>query len=335
MRAQSLRFVALLVSTFAAAAFVTAHAQETPFSQLFPLSVVFSPDGKILASGGSDYRVRLWDPDTGKELGALEGHTDYLYTITISSDGKWLASGGADREVRLWYFQTKKERHRLGGQRETIRRVRFSPAGTMLASSCAQGTLHLWDTTTGKEIRALATDKPPGAVFPHAALSLRFTPDGKQLAFDNGAQGIQLVSVPDGKLVRSFLGQKDNIEELVFSADGATLYSCGGDRTIRAWDVATGKERRRYGDETMTVRSLALAPDEKTITYGTHPDGMVHIRDLATDKDLVAWKATKFCVVSIAYTPDSKKVAVARDEIAIHEVATGKRLNPPAEKKKP
>ena len=59
------------------------------------------------------------------------------------------------------------------------------------------------------------------------------------------------------------------------------------------------------------------------------------VRDLATDKDLVAWKAAKSCVVSIAYTPDSKKVAVSRDEIAIHEGATGKRLNPPAEKKKP
>src|SRR5262249_23406320 len=91
-------------------------------------------------------------------------------------------------------------------------------------------------------------------------------------------------------------------------------------------------EGDRYRDEKEEVRCLALAPNGKTLTYGTHPGGLVHIWDLAANRDLVRpWKAHRWCVVSIAYSPDSKKVAVARDTIAIHETATGKRLNPTLE----
>ena len=96
--------------------------------------------------------------------------------------------------------------------------------------------------------------------------------------------------------------------------------------------MASGKELRRYGDAKTEVTGLALAPDGKTLTYSTHPDGMVHIWDLAADRNLVPpWKANAWNINSIAYSPDSKKVALGRNTIAIHEVATGKRLNPPTE----
>ena len=72
------------------------------------------------------------------------------------------------------------------------------------------------------------------------------------------------------------------------------------------------------------------------MTYGTDPDGLVHILDLATNKELVApWKAHMRGVVSIAYSPDGKKVALGRDMIALHDTATGKRLNPTSESEIP
>src|SRR5262249_24950724 len=149
-------------------------------------------------------------------------------------------------------------------------------------------------------------------------------------------KGIQLLDVASGKLVRAFRGHQEGVNSLVFSAGGTKLISGGGDNTIRAWDVATGKEFRRYGDETHDVRCLALAPEGKSLTYGTYPDGMVHIWDIAANKHRVApWKAHRWCVVSIAYSPDSKKVAVGRDTIGIYETATGKRLNPASENQSP
>ena len=66
------------------------------------LSVCFSPDGQILASGGADNTIRLWNPMTGQLLSTLTGHTDWVYSVCFSPDGRTLASGGGDNTVRLW-----------------------------------------------------------------------------------------------------------------------------------------------------------------------------------------------------------------------------------------
>jgi WD40 repeat protein len=297
------------------------------FCQPFPGSLAFSPDGKFLASGGYDNRIRLWNPDTGKEVRILEGHQSYVNCIALSADGKWLASGSQDHDLRLWEVDTGQQRRRFLGHEAPIELLTLSPNGKVLASSCLSGTLRLWDTASGKEIRALPNDKG------YRIGAMTFSPDSKHLAFENRSdKGIQLVDVADGKEIRTFKGHKNDVSQLVFTADGAMLISSSQDHTIRVWDVASSRERRRYGDEKEAVICLALAPDGKTLTYGTYPGGLVHIWDLATNRDLVPpWKANRWRVVSIAYSPDSKKVAVSRDTIAIHETATGKRLNPTTE----
>jgi WD40 repeat protein len=293
------------------------------FCQPIPFSLAFSPDGKLFSSGGSDNRIRLWDPDTGKELRILKGHKSPVNRIALSADGKLLASCGDDNELLLWDVDTGKVRRRFLGQEHPIRLLALSPNGKVLASSCG-GCMQLWDTATGKEIRLQLINKVT------RGSSMAFTPDSKHFAFnDRSDNSIQLVDLAEGKVIRTFKGHESDISGLAFNADGTTLVSWGGeDRTIRAWDVATGKEKRRYGDEKQVVLRLVLAPDGKTLTYETQVDCLVHIWDLAANKDLVPpWKPNSWCV-TFSYSPDSKKVAMGLDTIAIHETATGKRLNP-------
>ena len=64
-------------------------------------AVVFSPDGKLLASASWDDTVRLWDPATGASLQTLEGHLDSVSAVAFSPDGKLVASGSNDGTVRL------------------------------------------------------------------------------------------------------------------------------------------------------------------------------------------------------------------------------------------
>ncbi len=66
------------------------------------LSVQFSPDGKMVASGSADKTVKLWDVASGKELKTLEGHSSYVTSLAFSSDGKYLLAGGSDSRIVAW-----------------------------------------------------------------------------------------------------------------------------------------------------------------------------------------------------------------------------------------
>ena len=81
------------------------------------VTVVFSPDGKILAAGGTDSIVRLWDVRTGKNTAALKGHRHTVLAVAFSPDGKTLASGSGEFEkpceIKLWDVPSGRERAAL------------------------------------------------------------------------------------------------------------------------------------------------------------------------------------------------------------------------------
>ena len=70
------------------------------------LSIAFSSDGQILASGSADRTITLWNSQTGKSLRTLQGHRSWVWGIAISHDSKLLASGSYDHTVKLWDIQS-------------------------------------------------------------------------------------------------------------------------------------------------------------------------------------------------------------------------------------
>src|SRR4029077_2726224 len=99
----------------------------------------------LLASGGQDGTVRLWEQLGGRLVATLRGHTGTVFSVSLSADGRLLASGGMDGTVRLWEAPTGRLLATLEGHTNAVRGVALSADGQLLASGSFDGTVRLWD----------------------------------------------------------------------------------------------------------------------------------------------------------------------------------------------
>jgi WD40 repeat protein len=172
--------------------------------------VTFSPDGRTLASCGSSRSIKLWDIPEIKEKSTLVevvgGHPlDNVKCVAFSPDGKTLASGNNDTEVELWDVASGEKRFTMGKYEDEtyIECVAFSSDGQVVAASDLADNIKFWSVSTGKNIASYSNDPPsypqpvrtlldwfPSMFEKHSddfvIRSLRFSPDGKLLAFGSG-----------------------------------------------------------------------------------------------------------------------------------------------------
>jgi transposase InsO family protein len=163
-------------------------------------SVVFSPDGAILASGSGDRTIRLWRVSDGQSVRQLEGHTSSVWSVAFSPDGAALASGSEDKTVRLWRVSDGQSVRQLEGHTSSVWSVAFSPDGATLASGSSDKTIRLWRVADGQPLRTLEghTDW---------VRSVAFSPDGATVASGSDDKTIRLWRVSDGKPPRTIPGQ--------------------------------------------------------------------------------------------------------------------------------
>ncbi|MFN6501753.1 MAG: AAA-like domain-containing protein [Nostoc sp. DedQUE01] len=282
-------------------------------------SVVFSPDGKTLASASRDNTIKLWNLDTGKEITTLRGHSDGVLSVVFSPDGKTLASTSDDNTIKLWNLDTGKEITTLRGHSKFVFSVVFSPDGKTLASASADNTIKLWNQETGKEITALNGHKKVRSVV--------FSPDGKTLASAGVDKTIKLWNRETAKEIITLKGHSTWVRSVVFSPDGKTLASASVDSTIKLWNRETGKEITTLKGHRYSVNSVVFSPDGKTLA-SAGVDQTIKLWNRETSKAITTLKGHSGDIFSVVFSPDGKTLASASADntIKLWNRETGKAI---------
>ena len=277
-------------------------------------SVVFSPDGTLLASGLNNGRVELWEVETGTKVAALRGHRHWVTSVVFSPDGMLLASGSRDQIIKLWDVTKSVEVGTYEVERKGYSQVSmsFSPDGAMLASGFQDGTVRLWDIATQTTIAELE-----GHV--DYINSVAVSPDGTTLASGSRDRTIKLWDVATKRNIATFEGHANAIESVVFSPDGTMLASASG-REIVLWDVATQTNIATLGGHTGSVESVSFSFDGTTLASGS-TDGTVRLWDIKTRS--IAILSGHMTLNSMAFSSDGMTLAAASlYEVVLWDVAT-------------
>lgn len=222
---------------------LAALAQNPPLYQILQAGgartrcAAFSPDGKILATGGDDALIVLWNLESGQRIGQpLSAHTAPVLSLAFSADGQTLASSSEDQTIRFWNVASRQPSPVIVRELLTARSLAFHPAANLLAAGgvSSRRPLYLIDPATGKPLEQVFVGLT-GSVE-----SLAFSPDGKYLAAAGWDRTILVWDSATGRLAGPPLGgHTDTILSIAFSPNGKTIASASADKTIRLWDLTT------------------------------------------------------------------------------------------------
>jgi WD40 repeat protein len=253
--------------------------------------IVFSPDGRTVATGREGGGWILWDVATGRAIRRFGEDSEGVSVLAFSPDGRWVATPG-DGIVRLWDVETGAESRHFEGSTDWINDLAFSPDGRYLAaafgtytSAVGGGTtdtsLHVWDVTTGEEIRRIK--------HPVQVTGVAFSPDGQTL-FSSAYDGVlREWDFTSGQELRQLVGSGSGLTRMALSSDGHYVITADNSGGIVVWNAATGEQLRhfRIGSQ---PEAVAFSPDSTYALAGSDFDGSLHLWRLSLDLDkLLDW----------------------------------------------
>jgi WD40 repeat protein/putative methionine-R-sulfoxide reductase with GAF domain len=215
--------------------------------------IAWSGDAKLLASGGFDKLVRIWDVQSGMQARSLRGHADVVYAVCWSPDARMLASGSADGTIRIWARESGRAVRVLDCHDDKVLGLAWSPDGQIIACGANSGSVTFWDATTGRQ-------QPNVHHHQGAVHTVAWSPDGTLLASASNDRTVNILSLQRDRQPSVLTGHEGQVYGITWSGDSSTLASSGADGTIRLWNRA-GSEVAKLRGHVKAVTDLSFAAD--------------------------------------------------------------------------
>jgi WD40 repeat protein len=337
-------------------------------------AVSIAPDSRTVLSRGADGAIRRWHAGKGA-VGEPFQEPPGCAGVAWSADGRTFALGNADSSIRLYDAGTGKELHRVSGHQGGATAMAFSPDGRLLASrGVSDNAIVLCDAVKGVQHDRFAVTgsvPTPGVVLAASAfvpqpLALAYSGDGRTIAANVGSfqpvaavaaagmpapgpSTLRMWDVASGKPLRQIsMPPERGVGALAFAPDRRVLASENADQSVSLWEIASGKERARFGGQpprppapptasTLVVRATVARGVPAAATMALSPDGCllacvgpkhaINIWDVRAGKEIAQLQGHAAPLTALAFAPDGKTLASGSKDttVVVWDIAALKR----------
>jgi eukaryotic-like serine/threonine-protein kinase len=266
-------------------------------------SLAVTGDGKGLAMGTDDGRVKFWDIGGEKVAWTLNAHKGTIWSLALSS--QYLATASDDGPAKVWDLNTRHELHALANSAGT-RSLAFDPEGKRLLTGGRSGMVKVWDAASGTETVTTAG---------HAGLvgAVAFAPNGKTMASASGDKTIKLWDASSGQENLTLEGHQAGIYGIAFSPDGRFLVSGSWDKTVRLWELASGTPIATLTAPTQDVWSVDFNA-QGTLFAATGEDQMIRVWDFESKKEVAAFRGSSGAILNLRFVSEPGLIVAAGKE---------------------
>ncbi len=308
------------------------------------LSLAFSPDGSTLAAAGKDGKIRCWNTSGARRLVQSLGHRSFVRRLLFDPTGTRLFTEALDGTVRAWDLQAGVEIWRFADPRSCDHALALA-AGKVYVGCVSQGNIFVLDAVTGDvlsrwisppsvaaldvtgagdviavggdhdhDVRLL--DGTTGALIgrlqghTHTIYAMAFTPDGRYLASGGLDQSVRRWRREGATWVADALDEAhdDDVLATAISHDGRVVASVGETPRVRVWWPDDPGRSVWLDGHTSRIWWVALSPDARHVLSASE-DGTIRVWDIATSRELRAFRALDETGQGVAVSADGTQIA--------------------------
>jgi len=257
-------------------------------------SVDFSADGSRLVTSSSEGTAKVWDLPTSRLLQTFT-HDDAIYQASFSPDGTRVVTASFDKTAKVWDVSTGGLLLTLEGHNDWVLVARFSPDGSRILTGSVDNTVRIWDAETGELLRI---DRG----YEKAPYVAAFVPGSTKIL-----AGSALWDTADGRYLRMFVEEYEEVRSGVVSPDGACIATGDSEGLVRLWDTDTGELLQSRTAHDGEVTDLDFAPDGVRLVTAS-ADTKLKVWDLVTSQLLLTFTDHEDGATQVAWSPDGSRI---------------------------